>query len=123
MLTSHLTPTAQKKADYLTPLAKQSLQKAIKAGVKIVFGTDSPVIPHGENAKEFSALVRRGMQPIDAIRSATINAAELLKFQDRGQIKVGYHADIIGVKENPITKIQTLENIPFVMKDGEVFKG
>lgn len=63
------------------------------------------------------------MQPIDAIRAATINSADLLRLQDRGQIKVGYHADIIGVSEDPLTNIQTLENIPFVMKDGEVFKG
>ncbi len=118
-----LSPITRKKAEYLMPIAKQNLQNAIKSGVKIAFGTDSPVIPHGENAKEFAALVRRGMQPIDAIRAATINAADLLKLQDRGQIKVGYHADIIGVIENPLTNIQTLENISFVMKDGEVFKG
>jgi imidazolonepropionase-like amidohydrolase len=117
-----LSPTTRKKAEYLLPLAKQNLQKAIRAGVKIAFGTDSPVIPHGENAKEFAALVRRGMAPIDAIRTATINAADLLRLQDRGQIKVGFHADIIGVMQNPLTNIQTLENVSFVMKDGEVFK-
>jgi imidazolonepropionase-like amidohydrolase len=118
-----LSPATRKKAEYLIPLAKQNLKKAIKAGVKIAFGTDSAIIPHGENAKEFAALVRRGMKEIDAIRSATINAADLLQLQDRGQIKVGYHADIIGVTENPLMNIRTLENIPFVMKDGEVFKG
>lgn len=118
-----LSPVSRKKAEYLIPLAKQNLQKAIKANVKIAFGTDSSVIPHGENAKEFSALVRRGMQPLDAIRTATINAADMMKIQDRGQIKVGYHADIIGVAENPLTNIQTLENVQFVVKDGEIFKG
>lgn len=118
-----LNPLMRKKAEYIMPLAKQNLQKAIKAGVKIAFGTDSPVIPHDQNGKEFAALVRRGMQPIDAIRAATINAADLLRLQDRGQIKVGYHADIIGVTENPLANIQILENVRFVMKDGEVFKG
>ncbi|RDI48868.1 metal-dependent hydrolase family protein [Aquicella lusitana] len=118
-----LSPITRKKAEYLMPIAKKNLQKAIKSGVKIAFGTDSPVIPHGENAKEFAALVRRGMQPIDAIRTATINAADLLRLQDRGQIRVGYHADIIGVLENPLTNIHALEHVHFVMKDGEVFKG
>ena len=118
-----LSKTSRKKAEYLMPLAKQNVQKAIKAGVKIAFGTDSPVIPHGENAKEFAALVRRGMLPIDAIRAATINAADLMKWNDRGQIKVGYHADIIGVTDDPLTHIRTLEKVSFVMKDGEIFKG
>lgn len=119
---NELTPMMRKKANYIIPLAKQSLQKAIKAGINIAFGTDSPVIPHGENGKEFAALVQRGMQPIDAIRAATINAADLLRIHDRGEIKIGYDADIIGVTENPLTNIKTLENIPFVMKDGVVFK-
>ena len=81
-----------------------------------------PVIPHGNNAKEFAALVRRGLKPIDAIRAATINAADLLRVQDRGQIKVGYHADIVGVNENPLEHIETLEKVSFVMKDGVVVK-
>lgn len=119
----YLNPLMRSKSEYINPIAKRSLEKAIKAGVKIAFGTDSPVVPHGDNAKEFSALVRQGMQQIDAIRSATINAADLLKLQDQGQIKISYHADIIGVSENPLTNIKTLENVRFVMKDGEVFKG
>lgn len=118
-----LNPLMRKKAEYIMPLAKRNLQKAIKAGVKIAFGTDSPVIPHGENAKEFAALVRRGMSPLDAIRAATLNAADLMKLQDRGQIKRELHADIIGVTENPLTNIHTLEKVNFVMKDGEIVKG
>ena len=117
-----LSPISRKKAAYLMPLAKQNVAKAIKAGVKIAFGTDSPVIPHGENAKEFAALVRRGMTPLDAIRTATLNAAELMKLQDRGQIKSEFHADIVGVSENPLNNIRTLEDVKFVMKDGEVIK-
>lgn len=117
-----LNPVQRKKAEYIMPLAKQNLKKAIQENVKIAFGTDSPVIPHGENAKEFAALVRRGMKPIDAIRTSTINAADLLRRKDIGQIKVGYHADIIGVTENPLINISSLEKIQFVMKDGEVYK-
>lgn len=117
-----LPPIMRKKAEYIIPLAKKNIQKAIKAGVNIAFGTDSPVIRHGDNAKHFAELVNEGMQPIDAIRAATINAADLLRLQDRGQIKVGFHADIIGITENPLTNIRTLENIPFVMKDGVVVK-
>ena len=79
--------------------------------------------PHGDGAKLFAELVSRGMQSIDAIRAATIHAADLLRVQDCGQIKAGYHADIIGVAENPLIHIQTLENVRFVMKDGEVYKG
>lgn len=118
-----LDPQMRKKAEYILPLAKQSLQKAINASVKIAFGTDAPVTPHGDGAKLFAELVKRGMQPIDVIRATTVNAADLLRVQDRGQINPGYHADIIGVAENPLTNIQTLENVRFVMKDGEVFKG
>jgi len=118
----YISAITRRKSEYLTPLAIQNLQNAIKANVKIAFGTDSGVIPHGDNAKEFSILVKRGMQPIDAIRTATINSAEMMKIQDRGQIKMGYHADIIGVIENPLTNIKTLENVVFVMKDGEVIK-
>ncbi len=112
----------KKKAEYLHPLAKQSLQNAIKAGVKIAFGTDSGPIPHGDNAKEFAVLIKRGMLPIDAIRTATINSAEMMKISDRGEIKAGYHADLIGITDNPLTNIQILENVRFVMKDGEIVK-
>lgn len=121
--TNLLTPATKKKADFIMPLAKKNLQKAIQSGVKIAFGTDSPVIPHGQNAKEFAALVRRGMQPLQAIQTATINAAELMNIPDRGQIRVGDHADIIGVLDNPLTHIETLEDVHFVMKDGEIYKG
>ncbi len=118
----HLSPTSQKKADYLFPLAKANLQKAIKANVKIAFGTDSGVYPHGDNAKEFAALVSRGMSPLEAIRTATVNAAELMKLENQGQIKEGYHADIIGLAENPLVNIRTLENVKWVMKDGDIVK-
>ena len=120
--TSTLKQPMRGKAEYLIPLAKVNIAKAINANVKIAFGTDSPMIPHGDNAKEFSSLVALGMTPIGAIRTATINAAELLKMPHRGEIKSGFEADIIGVSENPLTNIHTLENVRFVMKDGKIYK-
>jgi imidazolonepropionase-like amidohydrolase len=117
-----LSPVSRKKAEYILPLATQNLQKAIKENVKIAFGTDSGVYPHGENAKQFAIFVKNGMSPLDAIRTATVNSAELMKLEKRGQIKVGYEADIIGVEDNPLTTIRTLENVKLVMKEGKVIK-
>jgi len=115
-------PVIRKKAETLIPLAKESVRKAVQAGVKIAFGTDVPVFPHGENAKEFGALVDRGMKPIDAIRTATTNAAGLLGVDDRGVIKEGKLADIIAVTGNPLEDIHVLESVRFVMKGGNIYK-
>ncbi|HPI95216.1 MAG TPA: amidohydrolase family protein [Gammaproteobacteria bacterium] len=115
-------PKIAAKAKYVLPLAKENLSKAIKAGVKIALGTDSPLIPHGDNAHELSAMMEQGMSELDAIQSATINSAELLGVKDRGQIKQGMLADIIAVSENPLKNIKTLEDVTFVMKGGKVYK-
>ncbi len=120
--TSKLHPKLAKKAEYVMPLAQKNLKKAIKAGVKIALGTDAPLIPHGQNAHELSAMMKHGMSAIDAIQSATINSADLLGVADRGEIKVGLLADLIAVDENPLSNIKTLEAIPFVMKGGQVYK-
>lgn len=117
-----LSPNTRKKAEYIIPIARQHIAKAIRAGVKIVLGTDTPVFPHGQNAKELASLVELGMTPLGAIRAATINAAELFQLKNRGQIKVGYDADIVGVDRNPLSNISILENVNFVMKDGKVYK-
>ena len=111
-----------KKAKYILPLAKVNLRKAIKAGVKIAFGTDTPIIPHGKNAIEFSAMVAAGMSTTEAIKAATINPTEMLGLSDRGEIKEGLLADIIAVDTNPINDIKTLEKVPFVMKNGIIYK-
>lgn len=111
-----------KKAQFVLPQAQANLTKAIKAGVKIALGTDTPLIEHGKNAQELSAMVERGMTPLQAIQSATINPAELLNVKDRGEIKTGYLADIIAVKVNPLKDIKSLESVEFVMKDGVVYK-
>jgi imidazolonepropionase-like amidohydrolase len=101
----------------------ETFQKAVKAGAKMVFGTDAGVFPHGHNAKQFSYMVKWGMTPMQAIQSATINAADLLGWKDRvGSIKAGKLADIIATFKNPLDDITTLEDVKFVMKGGEVYK-
>lgn len=117
-----MNPKLVEKAKYIIPLAIKSHEKAIKAGVKIALGTDAPLIPHGKNALEFSAMVKRGMTTIDAIRAATINPVEMLNLHDRGEIKEGLLADIIAVDSNPLNDIKILENVKFVMKGGIVYK-
>jgi imidazolonepropionase-like amidohydrolase len=113
-----LPPAIRAKAERLIPLARESLSRAIRAGVKIAFGTDAAVIPHGTNAHEFNAMVQRGMKPIDAIRAATINAAELLGVDDRGVIAPGKLADLVAVPGNPLDDIRVTERVCWVMKGG-----
>src|SRR6476469_4174106 len=102
----------------------QSFQKAMKAGVKIVFGTDIGGIPWTEPiAQEFSRMVEFGMSPMDAIKSATSRAAEMLDMEGQiGVIAPGAYADVIAVNGDPLSDIKMLENVQFVMKDGNVFK-
>lgn len=112
----------QAKAAQVFPKAKESLTKAIEAGVKVALGTDAPAIFHGRNAEELEVLVRRGMTPIQAIRSATTVAADLIDHADLGRIAPEMLADIIGVTGDPLTDITTFQRVPFVMKDGTVVK-
>lgn len=112
----------QAKAQYILPLARESLRRAIQAGVKIAFGTDAGVFPHGDNAREFAVLVERGMKALDAIRTATVNAADVLGVNDRGAIAAGRLADLIAVPGNPLENIRVLEDVRFVMKGGTVYK-
>ncbi len=111
------------KAEYVLPIAKESVRKAIRAGVKIAFGTDAAVYPHGDNAREFGALVDRGMTPLQAIRSATLAAADLLGVVDRGVIAEGKLADLIAVPGNPLENVKVLQDVRFVMVGGRVVKG
>ena len=106
------------KADYVMPLADASFRKAVAAGVKIAFGTDAAVLPHGMNAKEFAVYVKSGMSPIEAIRTATTNGAELLGVTDRGEIAVGKLADLIAVPGDPLADITVLERVSAVVKGG-----
>jgi imidazolonepropionase-like amidohydrolase len=118
---AQLPPPIREKAEYILPLAQESLRKAIAAGVPIAFGTDAAVIPHGTNAREFAAMVDRGMRPVDAIRSATLNASALLGADDRGRLAEGLRADIVAVSGDPLVDIQVLEAVEFVMKAGVTY--
>ena len=101
---------------------REGFRKAHKAGVKMVYGTDSGVHPHGDNGKQFRWMVKYGMSPAQAIQSATINASEALGRSDVGVIEAGRFADIIAVKGNPLDDVSVLEHVDFVMKGGEVYK-
>jgi imidazolonepropionase-like amidohydrolase len=102
---------------------RENFKKAVEAGVKIAFGTDAGIFPHGLNGRQFSRMTDWGMTPMQAIQSATLNAADLLGWQDTiGSISVGKYADIIAVAEDPIQNIRVLENVGFVMKDGTVYR-
>jgi imidazolonepropionase-like amidohydrolase len=112
----------QAKAAEVFPKAKESLTKAIEAGVKVALGTDAPAIWHGRNAEELDVLVQRGMTPIQAIRAATTVAADLIDMPDLGHIAPDMLADIIGVTGDPLNDVTTFQKVPFVMKDGGVVK-
>jgi imidazolonepropionase-like amidohydrolase len=102
---------------------RDSFSRAVEAGVKMVFGSDAAIYPHGDNAKQLSRMVRFGMTPIEALQAATINSATLLGREgDLGTLKESYVADIIAVKGNPLEDISILEDVDFVMKDGKIFK-
>lgn len=111
------------KAREIGPKIQNTFAKAYKAGVKIAFGTDAGVFPHGENAKEFGYMVEVGMKPMEAIQSATMGAATLLRVDDKlGSIEVGKLADLVATNKNPLDDIHTTENVVFVMKAGVVYK-
>lgn len=118
-----LPPVVRRKAEMILPLARQSLRRAIAAGVKIGFGTDAGVFPHGENAAEFAVYVKFGMSPLDALRSATIAAAEVLGVSDRGSIAPGKLADLIAVPGDPLRDITVTQRVSWVMQGGKVLKG
>jgi imidazolonepropionase-like amidohydrolase len=103
---------------------RENFQKAVRAGVKVAFGSDAGVYPHGWNGKQFAHMVRWGMTPLQAITAATSSAAELLGWQDRvGRIAPGLYADLIAVNGDPIVDVTELERVTFVMKGGAVIKG
>jgi len=103
-------------------LQRENFRKAHAAGVKMVYGTDAGVHPHGDNARQFRWMVKYGMTPVQAIQSATFNAAQALGRDDRGAIEAGRLADLIAVQGDPTADVTLLESVPFVMKGGEVVK-
>ena len=106
----------------IADIQREGFRKAHKAGVKMVYGTDSGVYPHGDNGKQFRWMVKYSMTPAEAIQAATYNSSLALARNDVGVIEVGRYADIIAVKGNPIEDVTLLENVNFVMKNGEVYK-
>ncbi len=117
-------PESLEKERQVGQIQRDNFRKAVEAGVKVVFGSDSGVYPHGDNAKQFSRMVQFGMTPMQALNAATALAAEALgKEGELGCIEAGCAADIVAVEGDPLADISVLENIEFVMKAGEVFKG
>jgi imidazolonepropionase-like amidohydrolase len=118
------TGAVKEQIDWRIGITGQSLQKAYPAGVRIAFGTDAGVSKHGRNADEFELMVKNGMPPVEAIKAATVNAADLIGLASEiGTIEAGKSADIIAVAGDPLTDVTTLKAVDFVMARGEVVKG
>ncbi|WP_155264815.1 metal-dependent hydrolase family protein [Sphingomonas segetis] len=102
---------------------RQTFQRAVRAGVKMIFGTDAGVYPHGDNAKQFAKMVQWGMTPIQAIQAATVRASEALGRSDVGVIEPGRYGDLIAVAGDPLRDVTLLERVDVVVKGGELVKG
>jgi imidazolonepropionase-like amidohydrolase len=119
----HVPPEMVAKARDVMPAARKNVAHAFASGVKVAFGTDAAVYPHGLNAHEFAVMVKLGLSPLQSIQAATINAADLLGWSDKmGAVEPGKWADIIAVDGDPLQDVTTLERVKFVMKGGEVVK-
>jgi imidazolonepropionase-like amidohydrolase len=111
------------KAKAVMPVARKNIAHAFASGVKVAFGTDAAVYPHGLNAHEFAVMVKLGLTPLQAIQAATINAADLLGWPGKvGSLDPGAWADIVAVDGDPLNDVTTLERVKFVMKGGEVVR-
>ncbi|HEY7096272.1 MAG TPA: amidohydrolase family protein [Terriglobales bacterium] len=119
----HVPPDIVAKAKVIMPAARKNVAHAFAGGVKVAFGTDAAVYPHGLNAHEFAVLVKLGLSPLQAIQAATINAADLLGWSDKvGTLEPGKWADLIAVDNDPLQDVTTLERVKFVMKGGAVVR-
>ena len=118
------TGAVKQQIEWRIGITGQSLRKAYPAGVRIAFGTDAGVSKHGRNADEFELMVKNGMTPVEAVKAATVNAADLLGLASEiGTIEAGKSADIIAVTGDPLTDVTVLKKVEFVMARGEVVKG
>ena len=118
-----LNPSSAQKALAVAPRIQQNLHDAYESGVKIAFGTDQGLVPHGQNAQEFALMIAAGMPSMAAIIAATGSAADLIGDpQDIGSVRPGRYADIVAVDGDPLSDIHTLEHVQFVMKGGEIYK-
>jgi imidazolonepropionase-like amidohydrolase len=119
----HIPDFLLMKAKEVMPVARKNVAHAFASGVKVAFGTDAAVYPHGMNAHEFAVMVKLGLTPLQSIQAATINAADLLGWSDKvGAIEPGKWADIVAVDGDPLQDVTTLEQVKFVMKGGDVVK-
>ncbi len=120
---SGMLPESIEKERKLGKVQRANFRHAYLGGARMAFGTDGGVYPHGDNAKQFAVMTEFGMSPIDAIRTATVNAAELMGFGTRaGSIAPDSFADIIAVSEDPRSNVRILEDVKFVMKAGRIYK-
>jgi imidazolonepropionase-like amidohydrolase len=118
-----MLPESIEKERRLGKLQRENFRRAMLGGARMAFGTDAGVYPHGDNARQFAVMTEYGMKPIDAIRTATANAAELLgRGKEVGLVAPGSFADVIAVAGDPRTDATLLEHVKFVMKDGQVYK-
>ena len=116
-------PQMLAKAQVVLPAARKNIAHAFASGVKVGFGTDAAVYPHGLNAHEFAVMVKLGLSPLQAIQAATVNDADLLGWSDKvGVLEANHYADIIAVDGDPLQDVTTLERVKFVMKGGVVYK-
>jgi imidazolonepropionase-like amidohydrolase len=120
---TRLPPPLLAKARDVIPAARKNIAHAFSSGVKVAFGTDAAVYPHGMNGHEFAVMVKLGLTPLQAIQAATVNAADLLGWSGKvGTLEPGAWADIVAVDADPTKDVTTLERVKFVMKGGEVVK-
>jgi len=118
-----MLPESIEKERNLGRHQRENFRRAYLAGAKLAFGTDGGVYPHGDNWKQFPVMVEFGMKPIDAIRAATVNAADLMGWSDRvGALEKGYYADLIAVDGDPLADVRSLGRVRFVMKGGVVVR-
>ena len=118
-----MLPESIEKERQIGKIQRSNFRKAYLAGAKMAFGTDGGVYPHGDNWKQFATMVEFGMKPIEAIQAATVNAASLIGIDKRaGAIEAAHYADIIAVEGNPLTAIDVMGRVKFVMKEGKIYR-
>jgi len=118
-----MLPESIEKERKIGKVQRENFRKAYLGGTRMAFGTDGGVYPHGDNWRQFPYMVEFGMKPIEAIRTATLNAAELMGLsEEAGILEASHNADIIAVEGNPLTDIRAMQNVKFVMKGGKVYR-
>jgi imidazolonepropionase-like amidohydrolase len=118
----YLPEIVRPKAERIGAQMQETFGKAYRAGVKIGFGTDMGVGPHGDNAVEFGYMVEAGMPPAQALQAATFNAAQVLGLTDIGELAQGLRADVVAVPGDPLADIALTRKVDFVMKDGVIYR-